>query len=86
MCVSRSTLTERATLPRAADAWVCDSGAFSELGDHDGWTVSAYAYVRELRRYRDEIGLLVWAGYALVDGVRRKLGVPPGRGAATGKR
>ncbi|WP_031174209.1 DUF7221 family queuine tRNA-ribosyltransferase-like protein [Streptomyces durhamensis] len=27
MCVSRSILTQRATLPLAADAWVCDSGA-----------------------------------------------------------
>ncbi|WP_452746352.1 hypothetical protein [Streptomyces filipinensis] len=27
MCVSRSILTERTTLPLAAGAWVCDSGA-----------------------------------------------------------
>lgn len=47
MCLSRSTLTGRATLPPAADVQVCDPG----------WTVSLYAYAkRELRRYRDEIG------------------------------
>jgi hypothetical protein len=62
MCVSRSALTGRATLPRAAEAWVYDSGAFSELGDHGGWTIGPHAYVRELRQFRDGIGHLVWAG------------------------
>ncbi|MFE4752411.1 hypothetical protein ACFRIB_19385 [Streptomyces mirabilis] len=38
MCVSRSALTGRATLPRAAEAWVYDSGAFSELDNHGDWT------------------------------------------------
>lgn len=61
MCVSRSTLTRRATLPRAAEAWLYDSGAFSELDNHGSWTVSPYAYVRELRQFRDGIGWLVWA-------------------------
>lgn len=38
-----------------------DSGAFSELSRHGKWTVSATAYARDVRRYRDEVGKLAWA-------------------------
>ncbi|MCX4564335.1 hypothetical protein OHA02_50220 [Streptomyces phaeochromogenes] len=62
MCVSRHTLTGRATLPRAAENWVYDSAAFSELDNHGGWTIGPNAYIRELRQFRDGIGRLVWAG------------------------
>lgn len=62
MCVSRNTLAARASLPRAAEEWICDSGAFTEIDRHGRWTVTPRQYVRDIRRYRDEIGLLAWAG------------------------
>lgn len=48
-------------LPVAAGPWACDSGGFSELQRHGRWTVTPAEYVARLRRYRDEIGNLVWA-------------------------
>jgi hypothetical protein len=62
VCVSRNTLTARASLPRAAESWMCDSGAFSEIKEHGTWTVTPRQYVRDLRRFRDEISRLVWCG------------------------
>ncbi|WP_254885325.1 hypothetical protein [Streptomyces sp. NA02950] len=62
LCVSRRNLANLRDLPRAAAPWVCDSGAFTELSLHGRWTITPYAYARELRRYRDEIGWLSWAG------------------------
>ncbi|WP_238431640.1 DUF7221 family queuine tRNA-ribosyltransferase-like protein [Streptomyces cavernae] len=62
MCVSRNTLANVRTLPRAAEIWMCDSAAFSEIDEHGEWTFTPYQWVRELRRYRDEIGRLAWAG------------------------
>jgi hypothetical protein len=48
-------------LPRAAAPWGCDSGGFTELQKHGRWTVTPAEYVARLRRYRDEIGQLLWA-------------------------
>lgn len=61
LCVSRRTLTGRRSLPRAAVPWVLDSGGFTELSLHGEWTVPAWQYATEVRRFRDEIGLLAWA-------------------------
>jgi hypothetical protein len=60
--VSRSTLRDRKTLPRARGRWALDSGAFSELDNppHD-WTITTAEYAAEVRRYSDEIGNLAWA-------------------------
>lgn len=48
-------------LPVAGGQWASDSGGFSELQRHGRWTVTPAEYVARLRRYRDEIGNLVWA-------------------------
>lgn len=61
LCVSRRTLTGRRSLPRAAVPWVLDSGGFTELSLHGEWTVPAWQYAAEIRRFRDETGLLAWA-------------------------
>jgi hypothetical protein len=59
--VSRRPLTGRRSLPRAVAPWALDSGGFTELSMHGTWTLSARAYASEVRRYRDEIGMLAWA-------------------------
>jgi hypothetical protein len=59
--VSRRALGRLKTLPRATTPWALDSGGFSELQLHGGWTLSASDYAAEVRRYREEIGLLEWA-------------------------
>ena len=38
-----------------------DSGGFTELAMFGGWSVPPKTYVRAVRAYRDEIGLLQWA-------------------------
>jgi hypothetical protein len=49
------------TLPVAAAPWALDSGGFSELQYHGRWTTTPEEYVARVRRYRDEIGHLMWA-------------------------
>jgi hypothetical protein len=48
-------------LPVAVGEWCCDSGAFTEVASFGRFVTSAADYVAALRRYRDEIGNLVWA-------------------------
>src|SRR5690349_1560064 len=48
------------TLPRAAAPWAVDSGGFSEIQKYGQWTVTPAEYVARLRRYRDEVGHLMW--------------------------
>jgi len=60
--ISRNRLTRYKTLPRAIGPWALDSGGFTELQRHGSWDrVSPEQYVDDVRRYRDEIGNLVWA-------------------------
>ena len=60
LMVSRNTMpTSR--LPRAAVPWVLDSGGFTELSMHGHWRMFPKEYAGIVRRYRDEIGSLVWA-------------------------
>lgn len=61
LMVSHRRLRRRATLPRAAAPWVCDSGGFTEVSQHGEWTIRPAEYTTALRRYRDEIGMLAWA-------------------------
>ncbi|MDX3203382.1 deazapurine DNA modification protein DpdA family protein [Streptomyces scabiei] len=62
LMVSRRSLNGRRGLPRAAEAWVLDSGGFTELSLNGGWhQVPAHVYARDIARYRDEIGRLTWA-------------------------
>jgi hypothetical protein len=58
--VSRRRLIGRKSLPRAICDWALDSGGFTEL-ERGGWGIGPADYVREVRRYRDEIGRLQWA-------------------------
>ena len=59
--VSRRRLMRRKRLPRAAGPWALDSGGFTEITQHGGWTVSARDYANEVRRYRADVGGMVWA-------------------------
>lgn len=59
--VSRRTLTEYRTPPRARGVWVLDSGGFSELSLYGRWTVSAAQYAAEVRYYIDAVGRMEWA-------------------------
>lgn len=59
--VSHRRLKDRVSMPSAAMPWALDSGGFTELSMFGEWTTSAADYVRAVRRYRDEIGLLQWA-------------------------
>jgi hypothetical protein len=59
--VSRRRLTDMTVLPRAVGKWALDSGGFTELQMFGRWTVSEEEYIADVRRFRDEIGGLVWA-------------------------
>lgn len=59
--VSDVRLRTYRTLPRAAAPWALDSGGFSELQKYGTWTVPPRVYAARVRRYRDEIGHLLWA-------------------------
>lgn len=60
--ISRNRLTRYKTLPRAIGPWALDSGGFTELQRFGSWDrVSPEQYVADVRRYRDEIGNMVWA-------------------------
>ena len=61
LCVSRTRLEHRKTLPRAVAPWVLDSGSFTELARHGGQAVPPAVYAAFVRRCRDEIGRLEWA-------------------------
>jgi hypothetical protein len=59
--VSRRTLAPLRRLPRAAGSFSLDGGGFTELQLFGRWTVDPLTYTREVRRFRDEIGGMVWA-------------------------
>ncbi len=61
LMVSRRTLADRVSLPRAMTSWALDSGGFTELQLYGRWTVAAEDYVVEVRRFRDESGGMMWA-------------------------
>jgi len=48
-------------LPRAAAPWALDSGGFTELQQYGRWTCGPAEYADRVRRYRDQIGGLMWA-------------------------
>ena len=55
--VSRTTLEPiRRRFPRARGVWALDSGAFTEVGRHGRWTVTAEEWARDASRYVAEIG------------------------------
>lgn len=57
--VSRRTLSLLKKLPRATAEWALDSGGFSELSMYGRWTITATAFIAEVRRFL-EIGRLQW--------------------------
>lgn len=59
--VSDRRLRGYKTLPVAVADWSEDSGGFTELQKYGQWTVTPQEYVTRVRRYRDEIGRMVWA-------------------------
>ena len=59
--ISRRTLAPRKTLPRATAPWALDSGGFTELNKHGKWETGPETYAKEVRRFRDEIGMMDWA-------------------------
>jgi hypothetical protein len=59
--ISRTRLANHKTLPRAAAPWALDSGGFTQLNLMGQWNISPARYIREVRRYTQEIGHLEWA-------------------------
>ncbi|GAA1531165.1 DUF7221 family queuine tRNA-ribosyltransferase-like protein [Kribbella lupini] len=61
--VSDRRLRGYKTLPRAKAPWALDSGGFTELSTHGSWSAgpTPRQYAERVRRYRDEIGGLMWA-------------------------
>ena len=56
--VSHRRLAARRRRPRATTGWALDSGGFTELRLHGGWSTTPAEYVAAVRRYCDEIGSL----------------------------
>jgi hypothetical protein len=59
--VSNRQLARVRGLPRALGPWALDSGGFTEITQHGEWRTTPQQYVRQIRRYQDEIGHLAWA-------------------------
>ena len=59
--VSRNRLAHRRSFPRAVERWALDSGGFTQLAMHGGWTISPTQYADDARRYSQEIGRLDFA-------------------------
>lgn len=58
LCVSRRRLFQRKTLPRALGPWMQDGGGFTEISLYGTWQTTAAEYVRDVRRFSEEIGNL----------------------------
>lgn len=59
--VSHRTLRVKKNTHPATTSWCLDSGGFTELSKYGKWTIPPRDYVQAIKRYRDEIGKLVWA-------------------------
>jgi hypothetical protein len=59
--VSDSRLRVYKTLPVAVAPWALDSRGFTELQQHGRWTVPPAEYAGRVRRYRNQVGRLLWA-------------------------
>jgi hypothetical protein len=61
--ISDRRLRRYRRLPRAVVSWALDSGGFTELSTHGSWQhgPTPAEYVARIRRYRDDIGSLLWA-------------------------
>jgi hypothetical protein len=59
--VSRRSLVDYRTLPRASAPWALDSGGFTELQMHGRWTVAPETYAADVRRFAAGVGGMVFA-------------------------
>ena len=60
--VSRTRLLRKVDrLPRARAPWAMDSGGFTQITMHGGWTITPREYLREVDFFAREIGNLDWA-------------------------
>jgi hypothetical protein len=61
--ISDRRLRTYKTLPPARSSWALDSGGFTELSRYGTWDLgpTPRQYVTRIRRYRDQIGNLLWA-------------------------
>lgn len=59
--ISDTRLRRYTRYPRAISPWAVDSGGFTALQRFGRWTTTPEEYVERLRRYRDEIGMMLWA-------------------------
>ncbi|AZK97079.1 hypothetical protein B7R87_26840 [Streptomyces tsukubensis] len=59
--ISNRQLARVRTLPRALGPWALDSGGFTEITTYGEWRTTPRQYVRQIYRYRDEVGRLAWA-------------------------
>ena len=60
MFLSRSRLIRRKSLVNPICDWALDSGGFSQLRLHGGWTITSSEYVDDLERFSEMSGLM-WA-------------------------
>jgi hypothetical protein len=58
--ISRRRLTSYKKLPIAKGSWCLDSGGFTELNIFGEWKTKEKEYIKEVERFRDEIGNLEW--------------------------
>ncbi|MEV2273581.1 deazapurine DNA modification protein DpdA family protein [Nonomuraea africana] len=61
LMLSHRRLASMRRLPIAVTRWALDSGGFTELSLHGGWTTDPVVYGIAVRRYQQEIGNLDWA-------------------------
>lgn len=59
--VSHRRLARQKSYRAATTAWALDSGGFTELSMFGEWRTTPETYIRAVRRYIDEIGMLDWA-------------------------
>lgn len=60
LVVSRRTLCNRRSFPRALGPWGLDSGGFTELDTRGRWEYPAIEWAKLARRLHDEIGNVAW--------------------------
>jgi len=58
--ISFNTIGGVKKLPRAAERWALDSGAYSQM-KKGGWTTTARSYAGAIARLRQDVGNLDWA-------------------------
>lgn len=76
--ISHVRLRARKRLPRARGWWCLDSGAYSQLRSHGKFLDSPREYAAKVRRYREEIGNMIWCSpqdWMIEEDAMRKTGL-----------